>query len=911
MNKFAKKATAAAVTATMLFSTIAPAAATVITTDDGRYPALADGNAMVLELQDNTTSAGRSLQDIYKRINFAEFETTYELGEFVVYGNDNVDEDGPDFDQASFDLSSIGADLDAWGVVIVDNSNTADTIYRTIVGQENADQLVTGKAAGVYMKEILDITPRLDENKLEDMLKDAVKGTEPVSAYTTEFEDDLTTNFSNTSAQIGDPDALAEAYDEVYMYLLVDGEEYVFHMDITVNDTMDFGDNEAEVQNLKMAVRNQTGRVSFDLPENPMGLVDFVVEITDQDGAGDVEYITQNTVVFFPGTTQADESDYNVTVTTVDAEGSTSAGMDIEDYDEATYFETGDLPSDEALADLAGHTFEHHVATLYKLNIIDGYSNGDFGADDDVTRAQLAKFVVNAFGIPMDLAGEMFPDLDMGSTLFPYVQTLKNARIVGGYSNGNFGPDDVVTRGQATKFIYRAATFFDGDTMDLGGSISFDDTTDSVFNDYIEALASYAQEDDNGLTDENDNLEPIIKGYSDGNFGADDNLTRGQMSKMVLNAASMVEKYNNDDDTRLEASHLQDVFTVARDHDTPISEANAANDADENFFRPFIMPVAVDDIAVRQTPGATDSSVDLEWDALHLDDLSIDGYLVEYKKSDDNDDDWKEVETNLGAIAGEWAMTVNEDTVANGTVTVTLTDGNGNEAAITYTNDSVLTPTQLATDLLVELNAAVDNNTDATDVNTLDTVGISTHSVDLDADGNGDDFDFGTNNVDFAAGVNPEDVTVADQAVFIGDESLQLANVEVRATGGNSVTLVEAVSPSSVIATEGMVFVDPLRDYVYTNDGVDAGELPDVVTGDRNPYANMVTVDGLSDGTKYEFRVAAFKYVPVGWTGEQDIDDVASLEAAADDQESVDGVDYYEHLIAGTWKSISKTVDSD
>ena len=51
---------------------------------------------------------------------------------------------------------------------------------------------------------------------------------------------------------------------------------------------------------------------------------------------------------------------------------------------------------------------------------------------------------------------QSFPDVPPTLNFFPYVEALKAAGITTGYSNGMFGFNDFVTRGQMAAFLARA-----------------------------------------------------------------------------------------------------------------------------------------------------------------------------------------------------------------------------------------------------------------------------------------------------------------------------------------------------------------------------------------------------------------------------------------------------------------------
>ena len=86
--------------------------------------------------------------------------------------------------------------------------------------------------------------------------------------------------------------------------------------------------------------------------------------------------------------------------------------------------------------------------------IISGYSNGNFGPNDPITREQFAAILWRYAGSPAADAGEDFADED---TIFPYASTAVDwARangIINGKEGNRFDPDDSATRAQAAVIL--------------------------------------------------------------------------------------------------------------------------------------------------------------------------------------------------------------------------------------------------------------------------------------------------------------------------------------------------------------------------------------------------------------------------------------------------------------------------
>ncbi len=189
-------------------------------------------------------------------------------------------------------------------------------------------------------------------------------------------------------------------------------------------------------------------------------------------------------------------------------------------FSSATVYITSPILAEAELTDIEGNVFEENIRNLVEDNIVSGYSDNTFRPNENVTRGELAVFIVRAFNLEIDTTGDPFPDVTPENKFFPYIQTLKNLNIVVGYSDGKYKPDEFVTRGTVSKYIIAAYNpDFDSSKTYLHG---FLDIVGNRFEPYIAYLSSL---ESNGTR--------VVSGYSDGTYRPETNITRGQMSKFV------------------------------------------------------------------------------------------------------------------------------------------------------------------------------------------------------------------------------------------------------------------------------------------------------------------------------------------------------------------------------------------
>lgn len=93
------------------------------------------------------------------------------------------------------------------------------------------------------------------------------------------------------------------------------------------------------------------------------------------------------------------------------------------------------------------------IAAVAAAGIFTG-SNGSFNPDGQLTRAQLAKVLVEAFGLE-GASGATFTDVPANHWAKSYIEILAHNEVTTGYVDGRFGVDDHVTLTQLNTFIDR------------------------------------------------------------------------------------------------------------------------------------------------------------------------------------------------------------------------------------------------------------------------------------------------------------------------------------------------------------------------------------------------------------------------------------------------------------------------
>ena len=86
-----------------------------------------------------------------------------------------------------------------------------------------------------------------------------------------------------------------------------------------------------------------------------------------------------------------------------------------------------------------GSTFYDFVRCLACRGIINGYPDGSFKPNNNVTRGQLSKIVSNSAGFIDPQTTQMFEDVPIGSTFFDFIGRLAGRGYINGYPCGGVG----------------------------------------------------------------------------------------------------------------------------------------------------------------------------------------------------------------------------------------------------------------------------------------------------------------------------------------------------------------------------------------------------------------------------------------------------------------------------------------
>ncbi|MEF2965693.1 S-layer homology domain-containing protein [Paenibacillus sp. M1] len=111
----------------------------------------------------------------------------------------------------------------------------------------------------------------------------------------------------------------------------------------------------------------------------------------------------------------------------------------------------------KTFTDTKGHWAEEAIGAAYSHGIVKGYASGNFGPDDPITREQMAVMLVQALHLPDPASETSFADQDqIAGWARNSVMAAAGAGLLSGYPDNTFIPEAQATRAEAVAAIWRA-----------------------------------------------------------------------------------------------------------------------------------------------------------------------------------------------------------------------------------------------------------------------------------------------------------------------------------------------------------------------------------------------------------------------------------------------------------------------
>src|SRR5690606_27197345 len=195
------------------------------------------------------------------------------------------------------------------------------------------------------------------------------------------------------------------------------------------------------------------------------------------------------------------------------------------------------------VSDIESHWAKKEIAYLIERGDVQGYNDGTFKPNKNITRAEFFKMTNNVYGFK-EVSEVSFKDVKKDDWYYKEVGKAIAAGYIGGYEDGTIRPNKPITREEAAKIIVIASELKEKiEDIDL----NFVDSHEigSWAKNYVKTMKS----------------QGYMKGYEDGTFRPKRQITRGETAKIF---ADIIK---NADDNQTGDLDINDTLEIANEED--------------------------------------------------------------------------------------------------------------------------------------------------------------------------------------------------------------------------------------------------------------------------------------------------------------------------------------------------------
>lgn len=165
------------------------------------------------------------------------------------------------------------------------------------------------------------------------------------------------------------------------------------------------------------------------------------------------------------------------------------------------------------------------VEYLKEKGVISGYKDGTFQPDKTINRAEALKMVMLAINEKLDSDYKLnFPDVSEKDWFFEFVRKASEIKIVEGYPDGSFKPENTINLAESLKVVLIAFN------ATLSTSLSNDPYPDVPKDIWYGKYADYGK------------LKELIWTLDDGKLHAERNINRGDFAELIYRFMYIKEK---------------------------------------------------------------------------------------------------------------------------------------------------------------------------------------------------------------------------------------------------------------------------------------------------------------------------------------------------------------------------------
>ncbi len=213
------------------------------------------------------------------------------------------------------------------------------------------------------------------------------------------------------------------------------------------------------------------------------------------------------------------------------------------------------------------YSFYKEINYLVNKKIVSGYSNGMFKPNQVVTRAEAAIMIGRAKGLDGTKKKTVFSDVNASNGASGYIQSAVDAGIIQGFPDGTFRPDETVTRGQVAILVSKA--------------FQLTKTTKVTYKDVSLSSAAYPSIGKASAV-------RITLGYADNTFRPNLGVTRGQFSAFLARALDPSFTKNMADALKTVQGNKQLILVTAGSYGTSSAKIQTFERNDAGYWIPVL-----------------------------------------------------------------------------------------------------------------------------------------------------------------------------------------------------------------------------------------------------------------------------------------------------------------------------------
>lgn len=111
------------------------------------------------------------------------------------------------------------------------------------------------------------------------------------------------------------------------------------------------------------------------------------------------------------------------------------------------------LESTKTFIDITNHWSKLYVESMAAKNVVNGYTDETFKPDNNITRGEFSKLVVNALEEDIVKYNGEFTDVKASDWSADYIATMKDLGLIKGYEDGTFKPNAKITRTEMAMIL--------------------------------------------------------------------------------------------------------------------------------------------------------------------------------------------------------------------------------------------------------------------------------------------------------------------------------------------------------------------------------------------------------------------------------------------------------------------------